>query len=69
MVLDTQTTDELKKTRKEATVTFFNSLKPNLVSVIFKNSVRNSKKTHPIRMATINLLMLFKEMIADNLTS
>jgi hypothetical protein len=34
--------------------------------MIFKNSVRTSKKTQRVSMTAINWLMLFKEIIAVN---
>jgi hypothetical protein len=40
-----------------------NHLKPKLVQVIFKNSVRTSKRTPHFTITTINLLTLFKEII------
>jgi hypothetical protein len=41
-----------------------NPLKPKLVEVIFKNSVRTSKKTQLFTITKISSLMLFKEIIA-----
>jgi hypothetical protein len=40
-----------------------NPLKPKLVLIIFKNSVRTAKKTQHFTITKINWLMLFKEMI------
>jgi hypothetical protein len=42
----------------------FNSLKPKIVCIIFKNSVLTSKKTQHFTITKINLLMLFEEKIA-----
>jgi hypothetical protein len=39
-------------------------LKPKLVWIIFKNSVRTAKKTQHFSIARINWLTLFKEVIA-----
>jgi hypothetical protein len=39
-------------------------LKPKLVTVVFNNSVRTSKRTTHFTITKINWLMLFKEMIA-----
>jgi hypothetical protein len=39
-------------------------LKPTLVFIIFKNSVRISKRTPHFTITKINWLMLFKEIIA-----
>jgi hypothetical protein len=41
-----------------------NPLKPKLVQIIFKNSVRTAKKTPHFTITKINWLMLFKEIIA-----
>jgi hypothetical protein len=41
-----------------------NPLKQKLVSILFKNFVRTSKKTQYFTIANINWLMLFKEIIA-----
>jgi hypothetical protein len=41
-----------------------NPLKPELVQITFKNSVRTSKRTPNFTITKINRLMLFKEMIA-----
>jgi hypothetical protein len=38
----------------------FNPLKPKLVLIIFKNSVRTAKKTLHFTIAQINWLTLFK---------
>jgi hypothetical protein len=43
---------------------FLNSLKPKLVYIIFKNSVRTSKRTQHFTITRINLLTLVKEVIA-----
>jgi hypothetical protein len=42
----------------------FNHLKPKLVQVIFKCSVRTAKKTPHFTVTKINRLTLFKEIIA-----
>jgi hypothetical protein len=39
-------------------------LKPKFVKIIFKNSVRTSKRTPHFTITKINWLMLFKELIA-----
>jgi hypothetical protein len=39
-------------------------LKPKLVKIIFKNSVRTAKKTQYFTITKINWLTLFKEIIA-----
>jgi hypothetical protein len=39
-------------------------LKPKLFYILFKNSVRTSKRTPHVTITTINWLMLFKEIIA-----
>jgi hypothetical protein len=39
-------------------------LKPKLIYVIFKNSVRTAKKTPHFTVTKINRLTLFKEIIA-----
>jgi hypothetical protein len=39
-------------------------LKPKLVEIIFKNSVRTSKRTPHFTITKIKLLTLFKEIIA-----
>jgi hypothetical protein len=41
-----------------------NPLQPNLVYIIFKNSVRTAKKTQHFTITKINWLTLFKEIIA-----
>jgi hypothetical protein len=41
-------------------------LKPKLVYVTFKNSVRTAKKTQHFNVTKINWLTLFKEIIAVN---
>jgi hypothetical protein len=41
-----------------------NPLKPKFVQIIFKNSVRTAKKTQLFTITKINLLTLFKEIIA-----
>jgi hypothetical protein len=43
----------------------FKLLKPKLVKITFKNSVRTAKKTPHFTVAKINRLTLFKEIIAD----
>jgi hypothetical protein len=45
-------------------ISIFNPLKPKLVQIIFKNWVRTSKTTPHFTMININLLTLFKEIIA-----
>jgi hypothetical protein len=40
------------------------ALKPNLVSIIFKNSVRTSNRTQTVTITEIKKLMLFEEIIA-----
>jgi hypothetical protein len=45
--------------------TLINLLKLRLVYLIFKNSVCTAKKTPHFTITKINLLMLFKEIIAD----
>jgi hypothetical protein len=42
----------------------FKPLKPKLVQIIFKNSVRTAKKTQNFTITKINWLTLFKEIIA-----
>jgi hypothetical protein len=42
----------------------FKSLKPKLVYILFKNSVRTSKRTPHFTITNIKWLMLFKEIIA-----
>jgi hypothetical protein len=39
-------------------------MKPKLVQLIFKNSVRTANKTQHFSITKINWLMLFKEIIA-----
>jgi hypothetical protein len=41
-----------------------NPLKPKFAKIIFKSSVRTSKKTPHFTITKINLLTLFKEIIA-----
>jgi hypothetical protein len=41
-----------------------NTLKPNLVFMLFKYSVLTSKKAQPITITKIDRLMMFKEIIA-----
>jgi hypothetical protein len=41
-----------------------NPLKPKLIQIIFKNSVRTSKRTQSVTITNTNLLKLFKEIIA-----
>jgi hypothetical protein len=43
---------------------FFNPLKTKLVYILFKNSVRTSKRTPNFTITKINWLMLFREIIA-----
>jgi hypothetical protein len=43
---------------------FLNPLKPKLVLMLFKNSVRTSKRTPHFTITKINWLTLFKEIIA-----
>jgi hypothetical protein len=40
-----------------------NPLKPKLVEIVFKNSVRTAKKTLHFTITKINWLTLFKELI------
>jgi hypothetical protein len=40
-----------------------NPLKPELVQMILKDSVRTTKKTQHFTITKINLLNLFKEMV------
>jgi hypothetical protein len=40
------------------------TLKPKLIQILFKNSVRTAKKTQLFTITKINWLMLFKEIIA-----
>jgi hypothetical protein len=47
----------------KTTVSELNPLKPNLVFIIFKNSVRTSKRTPHFTITKINWLMLFKEIM------
>jgi hypothetical protein len=42
----------------------FNPLKPKLVQIIFKDSVRTSKRTQQFTITRISFLTLFKEIIA-----
>jgi hypothetical protein len=42
----------------------FNPLKPKLIWIIFKNPICTAKKTQHFTISKINLLMLFKEIIA-----
>jgi hypothetical protein len=41
-----------------------NPLKPKLIQMIFKNSVRTTKKTQHFTITKINWLTLFREIIA-----
>jgi hypothetical protein len=41
-----------------------NPLKPKLVKIVFKDSVRTAKKTPHLTVTKINWLTLFKEVIA-----
>jgi hypothetical protein len=43
---------------------YINCLKPKLIKIIFKNSVRTAKKTQHFTITKINWLTLFKEIIA-----
>jgi hypothetical protein len=43
--------------------TVIDPLKPKLVKIIFKNSVRTAKKTQHFTITKIDWLMLFKEII------
>jgi hypothetical protein len=53
------------KTRDENEVTtLLNLLKPKLVQILFKDSVRTSKRTPHFTITKINCLKLFKEIIA-----
>jgi hypothetical protein len=45
-------------------LTLINPLKPQIVYVMFKNSVRAAKKTPHLTVTKINWLTLFKEIIA-----
>jgi hypothetical protein len=45
-------------------VCYINALKPKLVWIIFKNSVRTAKKTLHFTITKINWLTMFKEIIA-----
>jgi hypothetical protein len=47
-----------------ARVQQFNPLKPKFVYMLFKNSVRTSKRTPNFTITKINWLMVFKEIIA-----
>jgi hypothetical protein len=50
----------------------FNPLKPKLVKIIVKNSVRTSKRTQHFAITRIDLLMLFKVILpvyTDNRTN
>jgi hypothetical protein len=42
----------------------FKPLKPNLVQILFKNSVRTANKTQLFTVTNINWLTLFKEVIS-----
>jgi hypothetical protein len=42
----------------------FNPLEPKLVYILFKNSVRTSKRTPDFTIKKINWLTLFKKIIA-----
>jgi hypothetical protein len=44
--------------------TRFNPLKPTIVQIIYKDSVRASKRAPHFTITKINLLTLFKEIIA-----
>jgi hypothetical protein len=41
-----------------------NPFKPNLISIIFKNSVRTSMKTQHFTIIKINLLIFLQKIIA-----
>jgi hypothetical protein len=41
----------------------FDPLKPKLVQIIFKHSVRTAKETHHVTITKISCLMTFKEII------
>jgi hypothetical protein len=41
-----------------------NPLKPKLVYIVFKNSVRTSKRTPQFTITNMNTLILFKETVA-----
>jgi hypothetical protein len=41
---------------------YFNPLKPKLVQIVFKNSVRTAKKTQHFTITKISWLTLFKEI-------
>jgi hypothetical protein len=43
---------------------WFNPLKPEVVCIIFKNSVRTSQRTPHLTITNRNWLTLFKEVIA-----
>jgi hypothetical protein len=45
-------------------IAYFNPLKPKLVYITFKNSVRTAKKTQHVTVTKINRLTLFKDIIA-----
>jgi hypothetical protein len=44
-------------------ITGINALKPKLVQIAYKNSVRTAKKTQHFTITKINRLTLFKEII------
>jgi hypothetical protein len=45
-------------------MTRFNPLKPKLIQIIYKDSVRTTKKTQFFTITKISWLMLFREIIA-----
>jgi hypothetical protein len=45
-------------------ITDINPLKPKIIRVVFKNSVRTSKRPPHFTITKINWLTLFKEIIA-----
>jgi hypothetical protein len=52
------------ESRAIMSLNIINPLKPKLVYMLFKNSVRTSKRTPHFTFTKINWLMLFKEVIA-----
>jgi hypothetical protein len=46
------------------TLEYISALKPKLIQIIFKNSVRTAKKTQHFTIIKISWLTLFKEIIA-----
>jgi hypothetical protein len=55
--------DTLPDLQGNLSICTFNPLKPKLVQIIFKNSVRTAKKTPHFTITKINWLALFKEII------